>query len=67
VHRRYPVYSLAALTLLQQPQFRIDIANPALAQEMMQDMVASFLPAPTAAPAPAPAVKENGDTNGAST
>lgn len=62
----YPVYSLAALTLLQRPQFRIDIANPALAQEMMQDMVASFLPA--SAPAAAvPAIKENGDANGTST
>lgn len=50
--RRYPVYSLQALTLLKQPPFRADIANPALAQEMMLDMVQSFLPADRAAAVP---------------
>lgn len=49
---RYPVYSLQALTLLKQPLFRTDIANPALAQEMMLDMVQSFLPADRAAAGP---------------
>ncbi|KAA8912716.1 SOH1-domain-containing protein [Sphaerosporella brunnea] len=52
----YPVYSLRALTLLKQPRFRMDIANPGLAQEMVQQMVTSFLPAPRTPP---PA-KENG-------
>jgi hypothetical protein len=54
---------LSALTLLKQPRFRMDIANQGLAQEMVQEMVASFLPAPPTPPAPA---KENGTstTNG---
>jgi hypothetical protein len=30
--------------LLKQPQFRADIANPAVAHEMMQEMVVSLLP-----------------------
>ncbi|KAI5804352.1 mediator complex, subunit Med31 [Geopyxis carbonaria] len=38
----YPVYSLGALTLLKQAQFRADIANPAVAQQIMQDMVTSY-------------------------
>jgi hypothetical protein len=62
VHR-YPVHSLGALTLLKQPRFRMDIANPGLAQEMVQDMIQSFLPKAQTPPA---AGKENGaaTTNG---
>jgi len=60
----YPVYSLSALTLLKQPQFRMDIANPGVAQEMMQDMVASFLPPNSGAPG-TERVPSGADTNGA--
>lgn len=38
------MHSLAALTLLQQPQFRADIMNPAVAQEILNDVVASLNP-----------------------
>ncbi|KAL7266597.1 suppressor of hpr1 [Rhizina undulata] len=43
----YPVYSLSALTLLKQPQFRADIMNPVLAQEMLQDMAVTLGLAPS--------------------
>ena len=59
----YPVYSLSALTLLQQPQFRLDIANQGLAQQMMQEMVLSFLPP---APAETDAPAENGTSSASS-
>lgn len=41
---RYPTYTLGALTLLQQEQFRKDIANPVLAQEVLMDMVRRYAP-----------------------
>ncbi|RPA88968.1 SOH1-domain-containing protein, partial [Choiromyces venosus 120613-1] len=36
----YPVYSLAALTLLQQPGFRAEIMSPGLAMGMLGEVVA---------------------------
>jgi hypothetical protein len=51
--------------LLKQPRFRMDIANPGLAQEMVTDMIQSYLPKPQTPPA---AAKENGTaTNGVNT
>jgi hypothetical protein len=38
----YPVYSLAALTLLMQPRFRADAMNPGLAREMLGQVVAEL-------------------------
>ncbi|KAI5847843.1 SOH1-domain-containing protein [Morchella snyderi] len=48
----YPVHSLAALTLLQQPQFRADIMNPGVAQEMLNDVVTSMNPETDPGPLP---------------